>query len=75
MRHSHERIKVLEERTAPPKVDKAEAEAAAAAAGLYGGGYMMNDTLMIANSAYGKGYTYHGKNRSTVGCACVTFNI
>jgi hypothetical protein len=53
MRHSHERIKVLEERTAPPKEDKIQAEANAAAAGLYGGGFMGNDTLMIANSAYG----------------------
>ena len=55
MRHSHDRIKVLEERTAPPKVDKAAEEAAQAAAGLYGGGmYMGSDTLMIANSPYGR---------------------
>jgi hypothetical protein len=55
MRHTHERLAVLETRTAPPKVDKVTEEAAAAAAGLYGGGgYMTSDTLMIANSAYGE---------------------
>jgi hypothetical protein len=40
-------------RTAPPKKEDEEAaQAAAAAAGLYGAApLMMNDTLMIANSA------------------------
>ena len=59
----HDRVKAVEDRTAPPKEDKAAAEAAAAAAaGLYGvGGFMMNDTLMLANSAYGpSGYGASG---------------
>jgi len=57
-RHLHDKVKTLDDRTAPPKVDTSAEEAAAAAAaaaGLYGGGLMMGDTLMIANSAYGAG--------------------
>jgi thiamine monophosphate synthase len=45
-------VDTLEVRTAPPKKEDEEAaQAAAAAAGLYGAPLMMNDTLMIANSA------------------------
>jgi len=59
VKNLHEKVKVLETRTAPPKEEEKEAEMAAAAqAAAYGfGGGMMNDTLMIANQpTYGGGY-------------------
>eukprot|EP01035_Chromulina_nebulosa_P020076 gene20076-26070_t len=58
LRHLHEKIKVLEERTAPPVEDTSAADAAAAAAvGLIGGGFNVlgSDTLMITNGGYGAG--------------------
>jgi len=59
VRHLHDRMAVLETRTAPPKEeDTAAADAAAAAAMGYGMGMGMmgNDTLMITNApAYGYG--------------------
>lgn len=51
MRHMHDKVKTLEERTAPPKEE--DTEAAHAAAAMYGGSMMMNDTLMIQNGPIG----------------------
>ena len=51
MRHMHEKIKVLEERTAPKKEDGGAADATAAAVL---GGMIMGDTLMIQNGPYGE---------------------
>jgi clathrin heavy chain len=61
MRHLHEKVHKLDERTAPPAPeDEAAREAAAVAASIYGAPLMMgmgNDTLMLQNgSAYGNGY-------------------
>lgn len=55
MRHLHEKVSTLETRTAPPKVEEQEADAAAAAYGFGAPMLMMgNDTLMITNTpAYG----------------------
>jgi clathrin heavy chain len=58
MRHLHDKVKVLEERTAPPKNEEAESEQAAFNAAMYGG-MMTNDTLMIGNG-YTGGYTAPG---------------
>ena len=44
MRHLHEKVKVLSERTAPEKASNPDS---AAAASMMMGGMMMNDTLMI----------------------------
>ncbi len=63
MRHLHDKIGVLETRTAPPKTEESDAAAAAEAAAnaMYGGmgmGLMGNQTLMIENNygGYGGGY-------------------
>jgi len=58
IRHLHDKVKVLEERTAPAAEDKSSEEAnSAAAAGLIMGGLMMgNETLMIANGSANYGY-------------------
>lgn len=55
LRHLHEKVKLVVERTNPPSEDTAAAEAAAAAAvGLIGGGYGLGgDMLMITNGGYG----------------------
>ncbi len=56
MRHLHDRMNVLENRTAPPKEEDTSAADAAAAAMGYGMGMMMgSDTLMIANAPAGYG--------------------
>jgi hypothetical protein len=58
VRHLHERMNVLENRTAPPKEeDTAAADAAAAAMGYGMGMGMMghNETLMITNAPAGYG--------------------
>lgn len=55
-RHIHERVRVLETRTAPPKEEEAEAEQAAAAYGNAPGMMMMGGALMIENNSYGGGY-------------------
>lgn len=57
MRHLHERMHVLETRTAPPKEeDTSAADAAAAAMGYgLGMGIMGNETLMITNAPAGYG--------------------
>lgn len=61
MRHLHEKIAVLEGRTAPPKEEEKEAELAAAAYGMGGPMLMMgNNALMIENNAYGGGYGGYG---------------
>ena len=52
MRHLHDKVAVLDERTAPKKEDPA-AEAAAAAAVMGGGLMGLGDTLMIGNGGYG----------------------
>lgn len=59
VRHLHDRMNVLETRTAPPKEeDTAAADAAAAAMG-YGMNMMMgNETLMITNAPAGYGKYY-----------------
>jgi hypothetical protein len=58
MRHLHEKVHKLDERTAPPAPeDDAAKEAAAVAASIYGAPLMMmgNETLMLQNgSAYSK---------------------
>jgi clathrin heavy chain len=55
MRHLHDKVEVLESRTAPPKEEETQANDANAA--LYGAGGMMgNDTLMIQNGGGGGGY-------------------
>mmetsp|Transcript_21954 Transcript_21954/g.32005 ORF Transcript_21954/g.32005 Transcript_21954/m.32005 type:complete len:1722 (-) Transcript_21954:178-5343(-) len=56
-RHLHEKVKVLEERTAPKKSVDQSAEAAAAAAAAMGGGMMgLGGNLMISDGGYGGGY-------------------
>lgn len=56
MRHLHDRMNVLENRTAPPKEEDTSAADAAAAAMGYGMGMMMGqDTLMITNAPAGYG--------------------
>jgi hypothetical protein len=61
MRHLHEKVHKLDERTAPPAPeDDAAKEAAAVAASIYGAPLMMmgNETLMLQNgSAYSKSIT------------------
>ncbi len=55
MRHLHDKVEVLEQRTEPPKEE--ETQAADANAALYGGAGMMGqDTLMIQNGGYAAGY-------------------
>lgn len=55
VRHLHDKIGVLETRTAPPKEDTASQDATAAALGFGGPlGMMGNETLMITNApSYG----------------------
>jgi len=56
MRHMHDKVKVLEERTAPPKVeeDNSAAVANSILGGVIGGGMMINDRLLIGDgSGYG----------------------
>ncbi len=56
MRHLHDKIGVLETRTAPPAPEESDAAAEAAA---YGAGLMMgNDTLMIGYGGSGGYGTY-----------------
>lgn len=56
VRHLHERMNVLENRTAPPKEEDTSADAAAAAMGYgLGMGIMGNETLMITNAPAGYG--------------------
>lgn len=56
VRHLHDRMNVLENRTAPPKEEDTSAADAAAAAMGYGMGMMMGqDTLMITNAPAGYG--------------------
>ena len=51
-RHLHDKVRLLDERTEPPKEDVAANEAAAnASMGLLGG--FGADTLMITNGGYG----------------------
>jgi clathrin heavy chain len=51
LRHLHDKVKVFEERTAPPKEDTAAADAIAQGLPLMGD--MMGQPLMITNQAYG----------------------
>merc|ERR1711991_225952 len=56
IRHLHDKVEKIDDRTAPPKEEStAEADSAA----MYGAmGMMMNDTLMITNTPnYGMQYT------------------
>ena len=56
VRHLHDRMHVLETRTAPPKEEDTSAADAAAAAMGYGMNMMMgNETLMITNAPGGYG--------------------
>jgi len=57
VRHLHDRMHVLETRTAPPKEEDHSAADAAAAAMGYGMGLMGmgNETLMITNAPAGYG--------------------
>ena len=57
VRHLHDRMNVLENRTAPPKEEDTSAADAAAAAMGYGMGMMGmgNETLMITNAPAGYG--------------------
>ena len=62
VRHLHDRVHVLETRTAPPKEEETVADATAAAMG-YGMPLMMQDTLMITAGpagGYGGGAGYGG---------------
>ena len=54
MRHLHEKVYKLEKEMLPEPKDEAASEAAAVANAMYGGVpmMMMNDTLMLTNSAY-----------------------
>jgi clathrin heavy chain len=54
MRHLHEKVYKLEKEILPEPKDEAASEAAAVANAMYGGVpmMMMNDTLMLTNSAY-----------------------
>lgn len=58
VRHLHDRLNVLETRTAPPKEEESVADATAAAMG-YGMPLMMSDTLMITAGPVG-GYGGYG---------------
>lgn len=61
VRHLHDKIGVLETRTAPPKEDTASQEATAAALGFGGPmGLMGNETLMITNGPSYGGYGVPG---------------
>lgn len=56
MRHLHEKVHKLDERTAPPApADDAAKEAAEIAASIYGAPLMMmgNETLMLQNGSAG----------------------
>lgn len=59
VRHLHDRMNVLENRTAPPKEEDTSAADAAAAAMGYGMGMMGmgNETLMITSGPAGYGKT------------------
>ena len=52
VRHLHDKVHKIDERTAPPKEETTTTDNSAAY-GL-GMGMMMNDTLMITNGGYGK---------------------
>ena len=54
MRHLHEKVHKLEVEIIPEPKDEAQSEAAAVANAMYGGVpmMMMNETLMLANTAY-----------------------
>ena len=58
-RHLHDRLNVLETRTAPPKEEESVADATAAAMG-YGMPLMMSNTLMITAGPAGYGGDYGG---------------
>ena len=58
MRHLHQKVAVLEERTAPPPAE--ETAAAEANAAMFGGGMMGGDTLMIQNGYGGGGFAAPG---------------
>lgn len=54
MRHLHDKVKMLEERTAPAKEDPVQEAHVAAAATMMGAG-MINDRLLLGDgSGYGK---------------------
>ena len=58
MRHLHDKVAKIEDRTAPPKEEVAPTSDASAA---YGMGMMMGDTLMITNGGGGvPGYGMYG---------------
>ncbi|KAJ1426287.1 hypothetical protein B484DRAFT_397626 [Ochromonadaceae sp. CCMP2298] len=65
-RHLHDRLAVLENRTAPPKEEESTADAAAAAMG-YGSMMMGGDTLMIANGGGGGDYGYNPSGQTGYG--------
>lgn len=58
VRHLHDKVSKIDERTAPKKEDQHAAEAHAAAAAAVMGGSMMGfgETLMITNGGYDQGY-------------------
>jgi len=58
MRHLHDKVKILDERTAPPKEE--EVTASEVASGILGGG-MMGGNLMIGDSG-GGGYGSYSTN-------------
>ena len=69
LRHLHEKIRTLSDRTAPPSEDQVHADAAAsAAAGLIGGYGLGNDMLMITNGGFG------GKNKNNLMFRCININ-
>lgn len=51
MRHMHEKLSLLEERTAPAKE---EVQNPVDVPGMFGGGLMMGEQLMLTNTPYGK---------------------
>eukprot|EP00607_Mallomonas_marina_P003718 CAMPEP_0182427698 /NCGR_PEP_ID=MMETSP1167-20130531/18991_1 /TAXON_ID=2988 /ORGANISM="Mallomonas Sp, Strain CCMP3275" /LENGTH=1652 /DNA_ID=CAMNT_0024610121 /DNA_START=314 /DNA_END=5272 /DNA_ORIENTATION=+ len=58
IRHLNEKVKAIDERTAPKKEDTSSSDAATAA--ILGGGMMMGDTLMITNGGGGYGAPGYG---------------
>jgi clathrin heavy chain len=55
-RHLHDKVKAIDDRTAPKKEDDRSAEAAAAAAAMGGGMGGLGGNLMIGDGGYGGGY-------------------
>lgn len=63
MRHTHDKIKVLDERTAPPKEEEAPHATNDVSMNIMGGGMMVNNNLLIGDgSVGGPAYGSYGNN-------------